>query len=321
MAAPRKALRPPLGGILKPPLNPALPVCLYAGRLRGPGDLQTHMHRGLELGIVLENAEEFVIGGHRFVARAGDVWLCGMWEPHSWRLPKGETSQLVFTFLPESVDQTISPDHSWMDMFAAPPELRPRVTTREMRERVLDTAQSLLREVMQERPAWHVIVRLELLRLLVELNRSWQAPGQSDRSAGARIEVLERIMPAVRLVQPHLKQRVRVEDAARLCSLSVSRFHFMFQQAMGTSFGRFHLRSRIGFAAHRLLTTSLPVDVIAKEEGFADASHLHRNFLRQCGCTPAHYRKQGKLAPEWAHRMLPIHGLILAEDTPFENIH
>ncbi len=61
---------------------------------------------------------------------------------------------------------------------------------------------------------------------------------------------------------------------------------------MGVTFGRFALRARLAFAAHRLLSTDLSVEAIAAEANFTDASHLHRHFVKHYGQTPRAYREQ-----------------------------
>jgi AraC-like DNA-binding protein len=63
---------------------------------------------------------------------------------------------------------------------------------------------------------------------------------------------------------------------------------------MGTSFGQFSLRARLGYAAHRLLASDLTVEAIAQRAGFVDASHFHRTFVRHYGCTPRTYRERAR---------------------------
>jgi AraC-like DNA-binding protein len=46
-----------------------------------------------------------------------------------------------------------------------------------------------------------------------------------------------------------------------------------------------------------LATTDLPGMAVAQQSGFADASHLHRTFVKQYACTPALYRRRFKAGP------------------------
>jgi hypothetical protein len=63
---------------------------------------------------------------------------------------------------------------------------------------------------------------------------------------------------------------------------------------MGQSYCSFRGRTRLAYAAQLLLTTDWPVERIAEQLGFADASHLHHAFARIYGCTPARYRTEGQ---------------------------
>jgi AraC-like DNA-binding protein len=53
-----------------------------------------------------------------------------------------------------------------------------------------------------------------------------------------------------------------------------------------------HLRlRRVREAAHRLATTDDPIALVAADAGFADQSHLGRQFRRETGITPGLYRQ------------------------------
>jgi AraC-like DNA-binding protein len=44
-----------------------------------------------------------------------------------------------------------------------------------------------------------------------------------------------------------------------------------------------------------MLNTDRTTAAIAADAGFADASHLHRQFVQQFACTPAEYRERRKV--------------------------
>jgi AraC-like DNA-binding protein len=63
---------------------------------------------------------------------------------------------------------------------------------------------------------------------------------------------------------------------------------------MGVSFQTFRRRARVAYAATMLITTNLPTEAIAERAAFSDASHLHRSFVQEYGCTPGQYRDQAQ---------------------------
>lgn len=198
-------------------------------------------------------------------------------------------------FLPETVEESLPSEQRWLAMFAVPPSDRPGLGSIEARNRLLVIARDVIWEATRRSPSWEQALHLALLRLLLEINRRWAPHDTLAAQARFKAGRFDRIRPAVNLVRPGSGKRVSVGEAARACGLSEPHFHTVFQRVMGITFGQFCLRSRIGFASNLLLTSSLPLDAIASSEGFTDASHLHRTFIRIFDCTPAEYRRQGRV--------------------------
>jgi AraC-like DNA-binding protein len=250
-----------------------------------------HIHRGVEVGILLAGEEEFQYSDFVLNLRPGDVWLCSIYEPHGVRLRKAPRRNVVTIFVPEFIGEEMLGELPWLTLFAVPPDQRPRVSSAEMRRQTLTIGSLLRSEIEEQRPRWQSVVRLELLHLLIELSRGWHARDMPDgRHMGPG--GLARIMPALSLAHSLPWRRVSLPEAAAACGLSVSRFHTLFTQTMGMKFRDFCLRARVSFAAHRMLNTDKTIAAIASEAGFADGSHLNRCFLKVYNCTPAKYREQ-----------------------------
>jgi AraC-like DNA-binding protein len=158
-------------------------------------------------------------------------------------------------------------------MFAAPPDQRPRVESEGTREVTLAAAEELRREMKERGRGWLSAMRLGILRLLLAVGREWQPW--------------------------HPSGRLSLEEAAAACGLSASQFSHIFRHTMGLSYGSFRARTRLGYAAQLLLTTDQPVECIAEQLGFVDASHLHHAFTKVYGCTPARYRTEGRSLREF----------------------
>jgi len=251
------------------------------------------MHKGMELGIVLGGREEIQFEDLVLDLGPGDFWLAAMWEPHAWRPLTPDTRMPVMIFLPGMVEETVPGDLSWLSVFAAPPGVRPRTTSPEMRADVLRLGEDLAHEIEQQPPGWQDVVRLTIVRFLITLPRHWQ-PEDRPRRPQISTSDLSRILPSLTLATSNLLKRVDPADAARACGLSPSRFHHIFRQTMGISFGRFCLRARLAQAAHLLLTTDETIAAVAEQTGFVDGSHLNHQFVAQYGRTPAEYRRRGQ---------------------------
>jgi len=245
----------------------------------------------MELGLVLSGQHERVYEGLATVLNPGEVWMCAMWEPHGWQAVLPDTTEVVLTFIPEFLGEEMFETVSWLALFAAPPARRPRLSTPQARRAVLAIGEELAFEIRDRPPAWRSVVRFNLLRLLALLYRQWDVATKSAVAVPSHSNKLARIMPALDMLHRRPGFRVGVREAAAACSFSSSQFRWIFCQTMGMNFAQFRLRARLGFVAHRLLTSDVPTDTIAEEAGFANASHLHHAFAKHYGCTPGQYRE------------------------------
>jgi len=277
-------------------LGPHVPY-VWLGARNGPEPLVPELHDGIEVGVTLSGTAERHFQGYVVPGIPGDVWLCAMWEPHGRRVTSSHEENVVVIFLPQYLGEELLGEISWLTVFAAPPEQRPRVTSEGMRREVLAIGQEMKREISLQRRGWETAIRLDVLRLLFLLSRDWEPPRAPRRRTAVNAGSLSRIMPALGLVHEDGAHRVSLPEAATACGLSRSRFSLVFHQTMGLSFSRFCLRARLAVAAQTLATTELSTEDIAARMGFVDASHLHRAFARHYGCTPALYRRRTR-SPE-----------------------
>jgi len=273
------------------------PLWVAATTFDRPSQLDIHVHPGVEVGLVLAGREEIHFSDFVVLCGTGGVWLCNTWEPHGWRIASPSTEIVVLIFAPEFVGEEMLGDLPWLTPFTVPPDQRPRVSSPQLRGKVLGIGHVLRGEITQRRASWQAVVRLELLRLLIELSRTWEGAKSVASLGPARVGTLARVMPALNLVHARPWHRVRVPEAAAACGLSISRFHSLFRSTMGVSFGAFCLRARLSFAAHQVLNTDRSVAAIAAQAGFVDDSHLHRHFVKQYACTPTQYRERSVSAP------------------------
>jgi len=253
-----------------------------------------HVHRGFEFGVLLAGEVEMHFERVVVLCRPGDVWLCSVFEPHGPRLVTAPSRSIVLVFLPDFIGQEMLGGLPWPTLFAAAPEQRPRVTSPELRRRVMTLGGLLRSEIEERRHGWESAARLGLLYLLLELSRAWPGDGMPEASGHVRLGALTRIMPALNLMHSLPWRRVTVVEAATTCGLSRSHFQSLFRAALGISFGSFSMRARLSFVAHLVLNTDRPISGIAAEAGFVDSSHLDHRFASHYGCTPREYRERAR---------------------------
>jgi AraC-like DNA-binding protein len=290
VARPSRDLLPQLVGVKKDsPLPGRAPVggWLHSYSRGSPANAGTDFHEALEFGIVLAGEVQRGWAGFQTTVCAGEAFLCAMWEPHTWRYASPCARAVVLMFLPqyliESADGASVP---WPLMFQDTPADRPRAPGRPQHAALLEEGEWLAQEVVGRRVGWPDAVRAHLLRALQLLGAQWTPRGHRD---GA--ERVARVGPALALVSDE-RGKVALREAAEACGLSRTRFSAVFAQTMGTSFGQFCQRARVGHVARLLVQTDMPVEAIAEHLHFSSPQHLHRAFHKCLGCTPGAFRRQ-----------------------------
>lgn len=85
--------------------------------------------------------------------------------------------------------------------------------------------------------------------------------------------------------------KLRLEDLARACNLSVTGFTSLFRRLTGDSPMSFYMKRRLTRVATALLTSERPLGVIAQDNGFYDQFHMSREFKRRYGVSPRQYKQ------------------------------
>ena len=83
-----------------------------------------------------------------------------------------------------------------------------------------------------------------------------------------------------------------LEQLARMCYLSESRFSHKFREEMGVSPIEYQYRLRISRAAELLKATDSTVKEVSLAVGFQDEAYFHTRFRSTYGKTPTQYRKE-----------------------------
>lgn len=251
---------------------------------------QWDMHYGLEFGLACSGKERrlFFDKSERDVA-AGDVWFCGMWEPHGMKVMAVPCEVIVLRIWPPFLAQLHfpeAPDFCALAPFNAPPKQRPQ-TPKKLKGTMINFGRQL-KGFLLSNPSYQTVrLRLALQEILLCIFESWpEAVAWGRRAPSAEFSQINRALEMVF----EGRSFVSTEEAARACGMNRHKFSALFQSWMNIRFSDFSLRHRLYQATAQLRATRDPIKSVALQWGFVDESHFYRIFAKYFGLSPHEYR-------------------------------
>lgn len=109
--------------------------------------------------------------------------------------------------------------------------------------------------------------------------------------AGAH-DVDQRLDAALAFLHANYLRALALEDVARAAATSASTIKRLFRAHLGMSMVELLIQLRVGHACHLLVSTEMPVGLVAGASGFANAGHFFTLFRRRHGMPPAEFRRR-----------------------------
>lgn len=101
----------------------------------------------------------------------------------------------------------------------------------------------------------------------------------------------ETICEVLDYIDQHLQDNLTLSSLSQLFGYNSTYFSKFFLRHTGFHFARYLLRRRVERARQLLLSTNLPLEQMAQQLGFYDASHFIRKFKEIEGVSPSRYRR------------------------------
>jgi AraC-like DNA-binding protein len=233
-----------------------------------------HTHDCYVLGTVTQGAEELRVRGQGHVIKAGDGLLLHPNEPHANRsIGESPLSYRVFYLSAAAIEQ------HWPG-FRPGLSMSPVIANAEIACRLAAIHARLF--------AGHSC-SLELQTAILAIAEMIAAHSGSDsRSVGKPSSAAIRVRD---WIDEHYSENFGLVELAGIADLSLYRTAHLFKSVIGVSPIAYRNQCRV-YAARRLLRSEQPIAEIALEVGFADQSHLTRQFQRLMGVSPNSYRQQ-----------------------------
>lgn len=101
-----------------------------------------------------------------------------------------------------------------------------------------------------------------------------------------------RFGPLLDHIRGHLRDRLSIEDLARVSCMSPRNFSRLFREEIGTAPAKAVERLRVDAARAALESGGLSIQQVAAACGFGDPERMRRSFLRVLGAPPSALRRQ-----------------------------
>ncbi len=110
-------------------------------------------------------------------------------------------------------------------------------------------------------------------------------------AANERSEDYSHVAQAVRQIQEHFGETLRVKDLAAIARLSEYQFEQRIRRIFQLTAGQLIQKVRMEAAVKRLRQTKQPIATIALDCGYSDQSAFTRQFRQTVGLSPSQYRQ------------------------------
>lgn len=135
----------------------------------------------------------------------------------------------------------------------------------------------------------HPAIVKKALRIL-QVDESAKVDAPQPQPTGLAPSAHPKVRRAVLLMEQHLSSALSVDSLARKLDVSVRQLERLFKESLGTTPQAYARQVRLRMAQWLLLHTGKPISAIASAAGFADASHMGREFRNRVGMSPGAFR-------------------------------
>lgn len=250
----------------------------------------THIHRELELGMILDGTVSLRIGADAHRLQKGDLFLVNPLDAHEFLSDGSGVLVLSFQISPRLIEPFLgrTPDIR----YSGSPNLREHYTGRAeafayLSLLCLNLAHSCLDST--EDHAYRCFALVSQLLFLLKRDLPNQEMEQEDEHTAKQKG--NRILSVIDCIEKSFTHKLLLADIAKQEGLSMTYLSHLFKDSLGISFQDYLKEKRFAYACHLIVTTQRKILDISVSSGFSDVRYLTRLFMERFGCTPKEYRK------------------------------
>jgi AraC-like DNA-binding protein len=246
----------------------------------------SHSHDYLQLCYISSGSCYHWVQERRWDLHAGDLFAIPPFTAHQLESrPRLPFRMVQLDFAAEFVQPQS------LELLPNKREPMPRIRLSDpQRESVSGLIEAIMTEWRNKETGYELVIRAELLKLLVLLARQSERQQARDPGISRTASHHDAISRAVRFIERHFAEPLRLEEAASVSFLSPDYFGSLLKQLTGKTFVETLTAVRIRHARRLLATTDLKVIEVCFLSGFQNVGHFNEVFKRTTGASPKQYR-------------------------------
>jgi AraC-like DNA-binding protein len=174
---------------------------------------------------------------------------------------------------------------------------------------VTKSVSGLIRQIEQEfskqLQEYELLIKIELLTILVELNRHFFDPSGEKLFESIKVQHMQRVEQSMRYIDRNIDSEITLDQLAREAAMSRSYFSYLFKMLNGVSPWDYLITKRIELASGLLAGSGDSIIEIANRCGFNNSANFNRSFRKVMGMTPTEYKKGNH-----THETVSMHTLV-----------
>ncbi len=242
-----------------------------------PADYTMHTHERLELYLFLSGKGVFHVEGNTYELKSGDLLLFGQGESHYIELDPTHPYERVALHFNKSIVPA-----EFREALLCP--FADRVMGQNNLYRRTDFADSSTTLYLQKMMQPHNMPRMQMVALLLPLLTELREACVRRKDRALSVEETA-VMRALRYINTHLYEPLRLEDISRRAYISKPQLCRAFKAETGSTVGGYITAKRL-IRAKELLDAGEAASVTAAACGFGEYTTFYRAFFRRYGYAP-----------------------------------
>lgn len=278
-----------------PNKNPDFPIAVFHVEPPGKQILHLHWHDEWEILYLDKGPGLFHIGAEQITAGTGDILFINKGLMHTgFQIQDHTVEYHAIVFEASLLGSSIADSYQLTGPFSEGKWLFPSRIPVEDPD--YPHFQGLVRSIIDEYKSrgagYQLAIRSLLNLILVHFARHPGVDRTNGRSSGFDMALHGRFKDLISYIEDHYYEKITVEKAASIVSLSPSHFCRTFKKMTGKTFVDYLNLHRLNMAERMLLETSDSITEIAAAVGFESLNYFSQMFKEYKQYTPSQCRKK-----------------------------